>query len=219
MSVLPTHLELRQALLDAAQTLASKGLNVASAGNLSVRLPTGLLITCSGFAAERAGIEHLVQLDAQGRPEPEARTQRQPSSEWRFHAAIYQRFPAAGAVIHTHAPFATALACQRLRIPAFHYMIARFGGNDVRCAEYATFGTQALSAHVLSALQGRRACLLANHGMLVHGADLAQALQLSLELEALCAQYWHVLQLGAPILLSDAEMAEVHARFADYGSD
>ena len=119
--------------------------------------------------------------------------------------------------MHTHSPFATALACQEQGIPAFHYMVARFGGDDVRCADYATFGTQALSDAVLHALEGRRACLMAHHGMLVVGHDLDHALALAVELEALCEQYWRVLQLGAPLLLDAAQMREVMEKFAGYG--
>ena len=130
---------------------------------------------------------------------------------------MYANRPEAGAVVHTHAPFATALACQRLEIPPFHYMIARFGGDTVRCAGYATFGTAALSEHVLAAIEARSACLIANHGMVVFGRDLGHALALAIEFEALCEQYWRTLQLGVPVLLTEAEMAEVIERFRWYG--
>ncbi len=202
-----------QALLEAGRMLARKGLNTTSAGNLSVRQQGGMLITASGFDAERDGPESLVLLGADWQPVAGGR----PSSEWRFHAAIYEHWPDAGAVIHTHSPFATALACQRQPIPPFHYMIARFGGDDVRCADYATFGTRQLSDNMLAALAGRHACLLANHGMVVYGSDVGHALGLALELETLCEQYWRTLQLGPPALLSAAEMAAVHERLADYG--
>jgi L-fuculose-phosphate aldolase len=142
---------------------------------------------------------------------------RKPSSEWRFHHDIYAARPEAGAIIHAHAPFATALACQQLEIPPFHYMIARFGGATVRCAAYATFGTQALSDAMLVAMQDRCACLMAHHGMVVFGGDLKEALALTIEFEALCEQYWRVLQLGQPKLLSADEMARVSAKFMDYG--
>ncbi|MGB4766795.1 MAG: class II aldolase/adducin family protein, partial [Rugosibacter sp.] len=142
---------------------------------------------------------------------------RKPSSELRFHRDIYAAFPAAGAIIHAHSPFATALACQQQDIPPFHYMIARFGGMDVRCAEYATFGTQALSDAMLIALQHRSACLMAHHGMVVYGRNLKHALALAVELETLCEQYWRVLQLGTPKLLTAGQMDEVIVKFAGYG--
>ena len=123
----------------------------------------------------------------------------------------------AGAILHAHSPFATSLACLRRDIPSFHYMIARFGGNDVRCAAYATFGTQELSDAVLTAMVDRRACLLANHGMLVLGKDLPDALALGIELETLCEQYWRACQLGKPILLDAEEMQRVLEKFAGYG--
>ena len=120
-------------------------------------------------------------------------------------------------MVHTHSPFATALACQEQGIPAFHYMVARFGGADVRCADYATFGTQELSDAIIQALTGRNACLMAHHGMVVFGRDCEQALALAVELETLCEQYWRVLQLGTPRLLAAEEMQRVLEKFAGYG--
>jgi L-fuculose-phosphate aldolase len=146
-----------------------------------------------------------------------AQGRRRPSSEWRFHHDIYATRPEAGAIIHAHSPFATALACQELEIPPFHYMIARFGGDTVRCAAYATFGTQELSDAIIRALEGRRACLMAHHGMVVFGADLDEALALAIEFEALCEQFWRVLQLGTPKLLPADEMARVIEKFVSYG--
>jgi L-fuculose-phosphate aldolase len=143
---------------------------------------------------------------------------RQPSSEWRFHRDILQARPEVGAVIHTHATFATTLACLHREIPPFHYMIAVAGGDTIRCAPYALFGSQALSDAALSALQDRKACLLANHGMIAVGRDLDQALSVAVEVETLCEQYWRALQAGEPQLLSDAQMAEVMEQFKGYGS-
>ena len=205
---------LRAELLATLRAMSDAGLNVGTAGNASVRLSSArMLITPSGMPAERCTPQDMVEVEADGSyPGPLA-----PSSEWKLHHDIYAAFPAAGAVLHAHSPFATALACQRIEIPPFHYMIARFGGTTVRCARYATFGTQALSDVTVAALQARNACLLANHGMVVYGRDLAHALALAIEFETLCAQYWRTLQLGAPVLLSDAEMAEVIERFRWYG--
>lgn len=212
---------LRAELLATLRAMSDARLNVGTAGNASVRLapspatPAGvrMLISPSGVPAARCRPQDMATVDADGTcAGPLA-----PSSEWQLHRDIYAAFPAAGAVLHAHAPFATALACQRAEIPPFHYMIARFGGATVRCARYATFGTQALSDATVAALQERSACLLANHGMVVYGRDPAHALALAIEFETLCEQYWRTLQLGSPVLLSAAEMAEVIERFRWYG--
>ncbi len=213
----------------AAQVLATAGdliahdLNRGSAGNVSVRYADGLIITPTGIEHQDCTPDDMVKArikvgagETAGAPDSPL-NRRKPSSELRFHRDIYAAFPAAGAIIHAHSPFATALACQQQNIPPFHYMIARFGGMDVRCAEYATFGTQALSDAMLIALQDRSACLMAHHGMVVYGRDLKHALALAVELETLCEQYWRVLQLGEPKLLTTAQMDEVIAKFAGYG--
>lgn len=205
---------LRQALLATARAMVTARLNVGTAGNASVRTADGMLITPSGLAPDSCRPEDMVRVA----PDGTSVGSLAPSSEWRFHAELYVRRPEAGAVIHAHAPFATALACQRIEIPPFHYMIARFGGSTIRCTRYATFGTQALADHVADALAERCACLIANHGMLVFGRDLAHALALAIEFEALCEQYWRTLQLGPPVLLSAAEMSEVVERFRWYGT-
>jgi L-fuculose-phosphate aldolase len=140
-----------------------------------------------------------------------------PSSEWRFHRDILQARPEVGAVIHTHSMFATTLACLRRDIPPFHYMIALAGGDSIRCAPYALFGSQALSDAALLALKDRRACLLANHGMIAVGESLKQALDVTVEVETLCEQYLRALQIGEPHLLSKEEMADVFEQFKGYG--
>ena len=217
--------ELRTALLETMRSMSATGLNVGTAGNASLRLdvaqprtstpdaPVHMLITPSGLAAEHCGAQDMARVDADGR----AHGPFAPSSEWQLHRDIYAAFPAAGAVVHAHSPFATALACQRIGIPPFHDRSARFGGSSIRCARYATFGTQALSDATVAALHERNACLLANHGMVVFGHDLKQALALAIEFETLCAQYWRSLQIGEPVLLSEAEMTEVIERFRWYG--
>ncbi|BAL26214.1 class II aldolase/adducin family protein [Azoarcus sp. KH32C] len=204
---------LREELLATARAMTAAGLNTGTAGNVSVRMAGGMLITPSGMPPEACCVEDMVFVAEDGT----ATGRLAPSSEWRFHHDIYAGRPEAGAVLHAHAPFATSLACQRTEIPAFHYMIARFGGNTVRCARYATFGTQDLSDNILDALEERSACLMANHGMLVFGRSLSNALALAIEFETLCEQYWRTRQLGEPVLLSDAEMAEVVERFRWYG--
>ena len=145
------------------------------------------------------------------------RGRRKPSSEWRFHRDLYASRPEVGAVLHAHSPFAVSLACLRRDIPPFHYMIARFGGDTIRCADYAIFGSQELSTAALQAMAGRSACLLANHGLLVAGRDLAEALALAVELEELCEQYWRACPLGPPVLLTAEEMRAVREKFAGYG--
>ena len=202
-------------LLTTAQRMNGSGLNRGRAGNLSVRIPGSgdFLVTPTGMAYDVCVADDMVRVAPGG----EFSGRRLPSSEWRFHHDIYRERSDAGAVLHAHAPFATALACQRRDVPSFHYMVARFGGSDVRCAAYATFGTQALSDAVLAALDGRSACLMAHHGMLVVGRNLEHALDLAIELETLCEHYWRALQLGEPPRLDSDEMMRVLACFAGYG--
>lgn len=212
---------LRAQLIDAARRMTAAGLNKGTAGNLSVRCvdqgEAGYLITPTGMAYDTLTPEDIVFMRLDGTHASLHGNRRKPSSEWRFHRDLYAARPEAGAVLHAHSPFAVSLACLRRDIPPFHYMIARFGGDTLRCSAYATFGTQELSDAALAALEGRSACLLANHGMLVHGRDLAQALDLGVELECLCEQYWRACQLGAPVLLDATEMATVLEKFAGYG--
>lgn len=203
-------------VLHTARAMNASGINRGTAGNVSARradMPAGFLITPSGMVYDEIGSDDIVAMKMDG----SCQGARKPSSEWRFHRDIYAAKAEVGAVVHTHSSFATALACMGCDIPPFHYMIARFGGKDVRCAAYATFGSQELSDAALLALQGRAACLLAHHGMIVCGRDLKQALALALELETLCEQYWRVLQIGGPKLLPDEEMERVLEKFAGYG--
>ena len=208
---------LRRQLIENACGMLAVGLNKGTAGNLSVRAQEngahGFLITPSGMDYTALDVDDIVFMHLDGT----FAGKRQPSSEWRFHRDLYSARPQAGAVLHAHSPFATSLACLRRDIPAFHYMIARFGGDSIRCAEYATFGTQALSDAALMALEKRCACLLANHGFLLHAATLERALSLAVEFETLCEQYWRACQLGQPVLLGAAEMAVVLQKFAHYG--
>jgi L-fuculose-phosphate aldolase len=205
--------DLRTALIATARAMQPAGLNRGTAGNVSVRSGDGFLITPTGmsYTALEADDIPLMALDGthQGC--------RKPSSEWRFHRDLYAGRPEVGAVLHAHSPFAVSLACLRYEIPAFHYMIARFGGDSIRCADYAIFGSAELSAAALAALENRKGCLLANHGLLVTGRDLDEALALAIELEELCEQYWRACQLGQPVLLGADEMAAVLQKFTGYG--
>jgi L-fuculose-phosphate aldolase len=208
-----TELGLRKAIIATALAMNALGINRGKSGNVSARWKDGFLVTPSGLAYHRTKPADIVFVDREGC----AHGRLAPSSEWRFHHDIYRRRADARAVVHTHSSFATTLACLGREVPAFHYMIAVAGGNSIRCAPYATFGTQQLSDHALEALEERKACLLANHGMIAIGESLDQALALAVEVEALCEQYWRALQVGQPNLLPDEEMAVVLAKFRTYG--
>jgi len=204
---------LRQQLIDTAQAMNASGLNPGTSGNLSLRCEEGMLITPSGM--DYAGLEpdDIVWMDLGGN----CKGTRKPSSEWRFHAAIYQHRSEASAILHAHPVNCTALACLGKGIPAFHYMVARAGGKDIRCADYATFGTQELSEHVLKALQDRKACLMAHHGLTCFDKDLAGALALAIEVEHLAAVYSRILAIGEADILTDFEMDTVLEKFSSYG--
>ena len=191
----------------------ASGINQGSAGNISVRYQDGFLITPSGMAYDRLKPEHIVLVDLQGNCDDALN----PSSEWRMHCDIYANRAEAGAVLHAHSIFATALSCLRGEIPAFHYMIAVAGGNSIRCADYALFGTQALSDNMLTALDERRACLLGTHGMICFHDNLDKALWLGIEVETLAKQYWHARQAGDPVILSESQMDDVIQQFSGYG--
>ena len=203
----------RENLLSIAQKLIETGLNKGTAGNASVRCDGGFLVTPSGMAVEDMSAASMVQMAFDGSYEAE----KIPSSEWRFHRDILESRIDINAIVHTHSMFATTMACLHKDIPPFHYMIAVVGGDTVRCAPYALFGSQALSDNALAALTDRKACLLANHGMIALGRDLDDALAVTVEVENLCEQYWRALQLGEPHILSDAEMREVFQQFKGYG--
>ncbi len=213
---------MRQSLLEVTQKLSTKGLNRGTSGNVSVRHnldeKRGYLITPSGMAAEDLTADDMVWMDFSGNTNATEGNKHKPSSEWRFHHDILQAYPEVNAVIHTHSMFASTLSTLRRDIPAFHYMIALAGGDSIRCAPYALFGSQALSDNALIALENRKACLLANHGMIAIGTTLEKALAITLEVEVLCEQYLRALQVGEPYVLSQQEMAEVIAQFKDYGS-
>ncbi|KIT15636.1 class II aldolase/adducin family protein [Jannaschia aquimarina] len=203
----------RAAILAACRAMNASGLNQGTSGNVSVRDGAGMIITPSGVPYDETTPEMIVPVDAEGRPSGPLK----PSSEWRMHLEIYRAHPEAGAVVHVHSPYATALSCHRRGIGAFHYMVAVAGGTDIRCADYATFGTQALSEAMLAALEGRRACLLANHGQIAFGPTLDKALWLAGEVETLARQYILAAALGEPAKLDEAQMAEVLDAFVEYG--
>ncbi len=207
---------LRREIVASARQMNALGINQGTSGNISARFGDQMLITPSATPYEAMRPEDIAAMPLAG--ERGAWTgPLKPSTEWRFHLDILRGRPEVGAIVHTHATYCTTLAILQMEIPAVHYMMAAFGGTTVRCAPFATFGTAELAAHALKALEGRNACLLANHGMIVVGATLAKAMWLAVELETLAKQYYLALQLGQPHVLSDAEIADTARGFSTYG--
>ena len=210
-----SELKARRAVIDTALAMSNSGLSPGRSGNVSCRWKGGMLITPTGMAYDAIRPRDVVFVDAKGAV-PSKRS-RKPSSEWRFHLAAYRARPDMHAVVHTHSMHATALACAHKPIPAFHYMVAVAGGNDIPLVPYDTFGTQELADYVAKGLAERNACLMANHGQIAVGATLASALELAHEVEVLSEQYAKVLELGEAHILPDEEMARVLERFKSYG--
>jgi L-fuculose-phosphate aldolase len=205
--------EKRQSIIDACRRMNALGINQGTSGNISLRHEAGLLITPTSVAYEAMQPEQIVYMGLDGAHDPSQR----PSSEWRFHRDILQARPEVDAVVHAHPPYCTILAIMGLEIPPVHYMIACAGGDTIRLAPYATFGTQELSEHAVGALEGRSACLLEHHGMIAVGPSLAKAMWLAVEVETLARQYYGCLQIGKPRLLPKEEIENVRARMAGYG--
>ncbi len=212
------HLPLRENVIYLAKEVNESGINQGSSGNISVRIPGGMLITPSSIAYEEIKSDDLIPLDFTGKlidgkleNSPEKRLR--PSSEWRLHADILKHRPEINAILHCHSIHATAIACHGRSIPSFHYMTAIAGGHDIKCAKYATFGTKELSKNALIALKGRFACLLAQHGQIAIAKTLKNAFDISLEVETLAHMYLEACQLGEPIHLSVNQMEEVMEKF------
>jgi L-fuculose-phosphate aldolase len=205
---------LRTEIIAACLAMEKKGINQGTSGNVSVRWNNGLLITASGLAYEASAPEDIIYVEMDGTPHGP----HNPSSEWRFHRDILRERPDIQAIVHAHPPYCTAQAITGNAIPAVHYMIAAAGGPTVRCAPYATFGTDELSRNAIEALRDRQACLLANHGLIACGPTLRNALWVAIEVETLAKQYAISLQLGKPVILSDEEIAHVTEKFrTSYG--
>jgi len=209
---------LREQIIVTCRRLGELGLNQGTSGNVSVRVSEnpadGFLLTPTSLDYASMQPADVVHVSAEGA----CCGSRRPSSELPFHLAIMRGRPDARAIIHTHSTQATAVACLRRNIPALHYLVALFGGTDIRCAEYATFGSEELSSNILCALVGRRAALMANHGLIVIGDNLAHALSLTVEAEQLAKLYLATLATGvAPTILDDPEIARVAERFRAYG--
>lgn len=206
----------RSAVVATALAMSRRGLSPGRSGNVSARFGDGMLITPTGVAYDELAPRAIVFVDGAGKP---AEGAPKPSSEWRFHLAAYRARRDRGAVVHTHSLHATVLACARKPIPAFHYMVAVAGGDDIPLVPYAPFGTEDLADHVAAGLAERDACLMANHGQIAIGTTLDRALELAAEVEVLAEQYVKVLLLGTPHILDAAQMRDVIERFATYGQD
>ena len=210
-------LALGRNIIETCRDLERRGLNQGTSGNVSVRLgkntDDGFLITPTAIPYDVMQPEDMAHMRFDGGKSG----RHEPSSEWRFHLDIYRKRPEVAAVIHTHSGYSTTLACLRRDIPAFHYMVAMFGGNSIRCSDYATYGTQELSDLVVKALEGRGAALMGNHGLIVLGPTLQRALALTVEAETLAMMYWRAIQIAEPHLLPDDEIARVREKFAHYG--
>ena len=194
-----TEQQLREHLAEQYRYVEQIGLNELSSGNLSCRFEDGMLISPSGASADNITPDSVVRVSLDGEWEGD----RKPSSEWRMHAAVYLSKPSAEAVVHTHSDYCVALASQLMPLPGFHYLVGSFGGNDVPCVPYSTFGTQSLGDDAAKALETRTACLLGNHGMICRGKNLKSAVNLAHRLEIMCRQYVLTRQLGEPKLLTD----------------
>ncbi|CAG9230419.1 L-fuculose-phosphate aldolase [Paraburkholderia sabiae] len=208
---------LRAGIVHTMREMVRLGINQGTSGNVSARWRDGFLITPSGVPAAQLEADTIVWLPLDIDASAPVFDEKRPSTEWRFHRDILRARPEIEAVIHTHSNAATAMSIHGRDIPAHHYMVAAAGGNSIRCAPYATFGSQALSDHAVAALLNRTACLLAHHGVIALGADLARALWLANEVEVLAQQYLLAATLGVPPVLSDEQMEEVVHRFSHYG--
>ncbi|MEA2664465.1 MAG: L-fuculose-phosphate aldolase [Candidatus Eremiobacteraeota bacterium] len=205
--------QIRAAIVATCVRMTELGLNHGTAGNVSVRVGERFLVTPSGVDYDRLTPESIVSVAFDGSFEGSA----QPSSEWRLHAALLQARPEMRAVVHTHSPHATAVACLREPIPSFHYLVGLGGRAEIPCAAYATYGTAELAANAVAVLRDGKTCLLANHGALALGTTLRQALALAASVETLATQYVLARQIGTPVLLDQAEMARAIDKLGTYG--
>lgn len=209
-------LALRQAIIDKCRRMNSEGLNQGTSGNISARFGGRLLITPSAVPYDTMAPEMIASMPIDG-DYGSFEGPLNPSSEWRFHLDIMRARPEIGAIVHTHSTYATIIAITRRDIPACHYMIAAFGGSNIRCAPYARYGTAELSAHAVAALDDRMGCLLGSHGMIALGDTLDKAMWHAVELETLAKQYYHSLLIGGPVLLTDEQIEETAAAMKSYG--
>jgi L-fuculose-phosphate aldolase len=214
INIQPKKDEIKDQIVSYASELNKLGLNRGSSGNISVRKENGFYITSSGVKPSTLDADLIVEMNFDGN----VVTGANPSSEWRFHRDILRAKPEINAIIHTHSTYSTAFSCLRMSLPSFHYMIAVAGGSDIKCAQYALFGSQELSDNVTDALKERHACFLANHGMIATGSNLQKALDLTIEVESLAHQYMLLKSTGGFTLLNKTEMSDVIEKFKNYGN-
>ena len=205
---------IKKEIVSYALKLNKLGLNRGSSGNISFRSERGFFITPSGEDPESLKITSIVEMDFEGNTISGSN----PSSEWRFHRDILKNRSEVNCVIHTHSSYATAFSCLRINMPSFHYMIALAGGDDIKCAKYALFGSQELSDHALASLQNRQACFLANHGMIAIGRDFKKAFDVANEVESLAQQFMILKSSGDFTVLNQKEMTDVLEKFKGYSS-
>ena len=196
-----------------ANMLNSEKLSTLRSGNVSLRYKNGFLITPSGVKYSLLKVDDIVFVSLDGKFDE---TKNKPSSEWRFHKDIYSSKNEANAIVHAHSTHATAVSAHNKDVPAFHYMVALAGGNDLKCAKYATFGTQELSDNIIEALKNRKACLMSNHGQVAYGDNLNSAFELAEEVENICHQYINAIKLGEPKILSSSEMDVILEKVKNY---
>jgi len=196
-----------------ANMLNSEKLSTLRSGNVSLRYKNGFLITPSGVKYSLLKVDDIVFVSLDGKFDE---TKNKPSSEWRFHKDIYSSKNEANAIVHAHSTHATAVSAHNKDVPAFHYMVALAGGNDLKCAKYATFGTQELSDNIINALKNRKACLMSNHGQVAFGDNLEQAFELAQEVENICHQYINAIKIGEPKILSSSEMDVILEKVKNY---
>jgi L-fuculose-phosphate aldolase len=208
--------KIRAAIVEKARWMNASGLNQGTSGNISARYGDSILITPSGVPYDHMQPEMIATMPVQGEYGAWSGPMK-PSSEWRFHLDIARGRPDVGSVVHTHSTFCTAVAITRRSIPAVHYMMAAFGGMEIKCADYATFGTKQQSDNALKALEGCAACLLANHGMIATGNDLDRAMWLAVETETIAKQFYYATMLGKPVILGEPEIEDTRKAFANYG--
>lgn len=205
---------LRKEIISTCLKMIELGINQGTSGNVSCRWKKGMLITPSGIPYDQLRAKDIIYVNF---TDNTSKGPHKPSSEWRFHRDILADRQDINAVVHNHSNYATAMAIQRLDIPAIHYMIAAAGGMKISCADYATFGTQELSNNALAALDNRLACLLAHHGVIALGVTIAKALWLAIEVETLAKQYSVASQYGKVKIIPDKEMKKVIKAFKSYG--
>ncbi|MDX1505782.1 MAG: class II aldolase/adducin family protein [Spongiibacter sp.] len=208
---------LRRSLAHCLREMAAGDLSPGASGNISARWRDGMLVSASGLKAASATADDFVFVEGDSTDAPLYTGSLRPSSEWLMHLRLYQCRPATQAIVHCHSPFATALACKHLPIPAFHYMVSIAGGDSIPCCDYALFGTEQLAEQVALALTDRTACLMANHGQISVGDTPQRALALAAEVESLARMYLLARQGGEPELLDREQMMAVFEKFRGYG--